>query len=292
LYWGVGNPAPDFDASVRPGDNLYSNSMLAIDARTGKLAWHFQFTPGDDHDFDSGQTPLLVDVDEGGATRKLLVEANRNGFFYVLDRANGHFIRGAEFAKQTWAAGLSPSGRPILREGTHPTPDGVLVYPSVGGAVNWWPNSYSPFTGLYYVLANERGSVYFSEAGSRPSAGKLFVGGGATQLSAELGYTAVRAIDPKTAAMRWEHRNRTYNDLPRGGLLSTAGGLVLGSDTSTLFALDATTGALLWSFDTGGQISAAPISFRADGRQVLAVAAGQLLIAFELPRSEDGGRRP
>jgi alcohol dehydrogenase (cytochrome c) len=287
LYWGVGNPTPDFTTAGRPGDNLFSESVLALDAATGKLVWHFQFTPGDDHDFDAVHTPVLVDAVTNGVARKLLMVANRNGFFYVLDRQTGAFIRAAPFARQTWATGLTAEGRPIKSPAAQLTAEGVYLYPSMGGATNWWPAAYSPLTALYYVLTLERGGMYFSSTSpSAPSKGKLFVGGSGAYVEGDPRHTTIRSIDPQTATVRWEHVNRTYNDQPRGGLLSTAGGLVFGSDTSTFVALDAGSGAELWSFDTGGQICAAPISYRADDQQIVAVAAGQVLIAFQVPKNK------
>ena len=282
LYWSTGNAAPDYNAALRPGDNLYSDSMLALDAASGRLLWHFQFSPGDDHDWDSNQTPALIDV---GQSEKLLAVANRNGFFYVLDRKTGKFIRGAPFAKQTWARALSPSGRPMRLPGTSPTVRGVFLYPGDNGATNWWPAAYSPATGLYYVDVLERGGLYFTTPSPpTPRAGEPFEGSGTGFRGEDARYTAVRAIDIRTAAVRWEHRNSGYSDWPRGGLLATAGGLVFGSDTSRIFALDATTGAVLWSFDTGGQICAPPISYRVADRQYIAVAAGDVMLAFALPR--------
>src|SRR5262249_32903237 len=155
----VGNAAPDYNPRMRPGDNLYSNSVVALEAATGKLKWHFQFTPNDDHDWDSTQTPALIDLKDG---QKLLAVANRNGFFYVLDRQTGHFVRGAPFARQTWASGLSETGRPLRLPNSDPTPQGVYLYPSVSGATNWWPSAYSPVAQLYYVNVLESGGLYFA----------------------------------------------------------------------------------------------------------------------------------
>jgi alcohol dehydrogenase (cytochrome c) len=284
LYWGTGNPAPDYNAANRAGDNLYSCSLLALNAATGRLVWHFQFTPADDHDWDSIQTPALFDATEGGVAKKELAVANRNGFFYVLERDTGKFVRGGAYAKQTWASGLDANGRPIRLPGSSPTPGGTYLYPSTTGAANWWFQSYSPVTGLQYVDVLERGGIYFSSE-SPPSAesGKLYVGSAGRYVDGDFQYAVVRAIDPATAKVRWEHRINGNSDLPRGGLLSTAGNLVFGSDYSKLMALDATSGEQLWAFDTGGQISAAPVSYRVGERQYITVAAGQVLISFALP---------
>jgi alcohol dehydrogenase (cytochrome c) len=282
LYWGVGTAAPDFNNSVRPGDDLYSSCMLALNATTGKLVWYFQFLPGDDHDWDSIQTPSLIDVEQNGVVQKWLAVANRGGFFYVLDRQTGRFIRGAPFAKQTWALGLSPSGRPIRAPNSSATAQGTYLYPSMNGATNWWPSAYSPLTRLYYVSVEEGGGVYFQAPASSISRGQPYLGGTAT-FGNDSFADLVRAIDPMTAQVRWERRNATVTSAPRGGLLATAGGLLFGSDGARLYALDAATGRELWSFTTGGHISAAPITFRHDDRQFIAVVAGQDLITFALP---------
>lgn len=280
VYWGIGTAAPDFNAAARPGNNLYSSSIVALDAATGKLAWYFQFLPGDDHDWDSTQTPTLIDVDENGTTRKLLTVANRGGFFYVLDRITGRFVRGAAFIKQTWALGLSPTGQPVRAPNSSPSPQGTFIVPSVNGAVNWWPASYSPLTGLHYVNVEVGGGLFFVNETPRSKPGRAFVAGATT--FGDSFVDVVKAIDPVTAAVRWEHRNSTVTSAPRGGLLSTAGGVVFGSDGSVLYALDAAEGRMLWSFDTGGHISAPPITYRIGNDQVIAVMADQDLFAFGL----------
>lgn len=281
LYWGVATAAPDFNASLRRGDNLYANCLLALNPTTGKLAWYFQFMPGEDHDWDSTQTPSLIDVEEGGHTERLLAVANRGGFFYVLDRQTGRFIRGAPFAKQTWATGLSPSGQPIRAPGSTPSAQGTYIYPSANGATNWWPSAYSPITRLYYVNVEEAGALFISkdESGSKP--GHMYLGGTASYN--DPARDLVRAIDPLTAQVRWERENSTVTSAPRGGMLATAGSLLFGSDGNRLYALDAATGKELWSFNTGAHISAPPMTFRAGGKQVVAVVAGHDLISFGLP---------
>ncbi|HVO48523.1 MAG TPA: PQQ-dependent dehydrogenase, methanol/ethanol family [Steroidobacteraceae bacterium] len=284
IYWGVGNAAPDYNPALRPGDNLYSNCVLAIDASTGKLAWHFQFSPSDAHDWDSTQTPALIDVTQDGTTSKWLAVANRNGFFYVLDRTNGHFVRGAPFARQTWASGLSATGRPIRMPNSDPTPQGVYLYPSVSGATNWWPSAYSPATQLYYANVVERGGLFFTlSPAPRVKPGQMYTGGTTRNIEGEPSEQFVRAIDPLTAKVRWERHNTSESEEPRGGLLATAGGLLVGSDGPKLYALDAATGAQLWSFDAGGHISAPPVTYRAGEEQIIAVIAGQDLLTFRLP---------
>jgi alcohol dehydrogenase (cytochrome c) len=281
LYWGVATAAPDFNAALHPGDNLYANCLLALNAATGKLAWYFQFLPGDDHDWDSTQTPSLIDLEENGRTEQLLAVANRGGFFYVLDRRTGRFIRGAPFAKQTWALGLSANGRPIRAPNSTPSAQGAYIYPSGNGATNWWPSAYSPSSHLYYVNVEESAATYFTkeESGSKP--GHMYIGG--TYTFTDPAADTVRAIDPSSATVRWEHKNSTVTSAPRGGLLATAGGLLFGSDGSTLYALDASTGQQLWSFNAGAHISAPPMTFRIGGREIVAVVAGHDLIAFGLP---------
>ena len=176
IYWGVGNPGPDWNGAAREGDNLYSDSVIAIDADSGEIKWHFQFTPHDIHDWDACQVPVLVDMVIGGRERKLMLFANRNGFFYVLDRETGRFVQGREYAMQTWAQGLDDSGRPIRVPDMEPTPEGRLVFPDVNGASNWWSPSFSPATELFYTMAYDGGAMYYS-AESEYVPGQLFVGG-------------------------------------------------------------------------------------------------------------------
>ena len=280
LYWGVGAAAPDFAASLRPGDNLYSNSLIALNAATGKLIWYFQFLPADDHDWDSIQTPSLIDVRDNGGDEKLLGVANRGGFFYLLDRRTGRFIHGAPFVQQTWAVGLSSSGRPIRAANSSPSVHGTLLRPSWYGATNWWPSAFSPQTGLYYVDAEEGAGLFLLNSLVKPKPGLRYTGGEGSLSDFS---SWVKAIDPLTGAVRWERRNSTTSFAPRGGLLATAGGLLFGSDGTRLYALDAASGRELWSFNTGGHISAAPMSFELSGRQFIAVVAGQDVVTFALP---------
>jgi alcohol dehydrogenase (cytochrome c) len=288
IYWGTGNPSPDLNAASRPGDNLYSNCVVALDAATGKLAWYFQFTPGDDHDWDSVQTPILIDANESGMLRKLLVVANRNGFFYVLDRQSGQFVRGAPYVKQTWAIGLRPEGRPIRSPDASPSLSGTRLFPGMSGATNTSKSAYSPLTRLYYAPVLERSGVFFqSEDSPEPRLDQQFLGSTVEPVRDVPHYTAVRAIDPATAKVRWEYRRpqRYVFSGGMGGLLVTAGGLVFTSDQSRLYALDAETGAELLSFETGGEINSAPMTYRASGRQYLAIAAGNVLVTFSVPNS-------
>ena len=280
LYWGTGNPAPDWNGDTRPGDNLYSCSVVALDASSGKMKWHFQFTPHDLHDWDACQTPILLDANFKGTPRKLIVTANRNAFYYVLDRATGEFLLGTAYSKQTWASGLDGEGRPILLPGKEPSVEGTLVYPSLQGATNWFSPSYSPRTKLVYVAIRQMGSYYFKgEVEYVP--GKPFLGGGEQALGGDQSSGVIRALDVTTGERRWEFQ---LHSPPWAGVLSTAGGLVFGgSNEGNFFALDDRTGKALWQFQTGGAIRANPISFSVDDRQLVAIAAGNAMIVFGLP---------
>jgi alcohol dehydrogenase (cytochrome c) len=285
IYWGVGNPVPNHSRGPRSGDNLYSNSVVALDADTGKLSWHFQFTPGDDHDWDSTQTPVLADLEVDGKLRQLLLFANRNAFYYVLDRTNGQFLRAMPFARQTWAKEILPSGKPVRAPGAEATPQGSLVYPSAMGATNWWPPSHSPTSGLFYIPLLDGPGIYFTGDAVVPDKGTLYPAGYTQYVPNQTFHTAVRAVDPVTGESKWEYRFPPRDRVPAaGGLLSSAGGLVFGSDRRMFFALDSDTGKMLWSLETGGSIAAAPISFARDGRQYILISAGRTLLAFALPQ--------
>ena len=278
-YWGTGNPGPDWNGDDRAGDNLYSDSMLALDVDTGKLKWYFQYTPHDVHDWDSVQVPMLADMMFRGRQRKLLLHPNRNGFFYALDRTSGEFLLAKNYVKQTWAKEIDAKGRPVRVPNTSPTLEGVNVWPGVNGGINWFSASYSPLTGLVYVPAREEGNVYFTaEAVYKP--GNSFTGGGGRPIPGERHYGAIRALAPETGEMRWEHRVHSPH---WAGVMATAGNLVFGgSDQGNFFALDARSGKHLWYFPAGGSIYANPISFLAGGKQHVAVAAGDIVMAFAL----------
>jgi alcohol dehydrogenase (cytochrome c) len=280
LYWGTGNPGPDYNGDDRPGDNLYSDSVIALDPDTGKLRWHFQFTPHDLHDWDSNQVPVLIDATIDGKPRKLLVQANRNAFFYVLDRTTGEFLRGAEFSKQTWAKGLDPRGRPIVLPNTAPTPEGVLVYPGLDGAVNWPSPSYNPSLGLFYVQTNEDKGQVFYKMKANYEAGDNFEGGGTRNVLGEEPHGAVKAIEATTGKVRWKFWQSTSSNC---AVLTTATGLLFsGTRDGYFYALDAASGAPLWRLQTGGAINGGPVTFLVDGKQHVAVAAGQGLFVFGL----------
>jgi alcohol dehydrogenase (cytochrome c) len=282
IYWPTGNPWPDFYGKGRPGDNLYSCSVVALDAGTGKLQWHFQFTPHDTHDWDAQSIPVLVDLDFAGRRRKLLLHANRNGFFYVLDRTTGEFLRAKPFVdKLTWASGVDAKGRPIEVPGMEPAPNGTRVCPSVRGASNWMAPSYNPDTGLFYVPTLEQCDIYNSSAKApQPMAG--FAGGGGEQIPSDPGKFYLRAIDPKTLGRRWEYP-MTGPATMWAGTLSTAGGLVFfGDDDGHLVALDARTGKHLWHYYMGQMLTASPITYTIDGKQYVTIAAATDVFTFGL----------
>lgn len=287
IYWGVGNPTPEYMGSYREGDNLYSESVVALDAASGKLRWHFQFTPHDVHGWDSCQIPILIDRPSATGTSKLLAFPNRNGFYYALDAASGRFLAGRAFATQSWAEGLDTNGRPISKGNSAPSEQGTLVWPGSTGATNWWPSAFSPQTSLLYVPVLERSSIFFTGNEHEPTEGQTFGGSAVQQLTGRPFHTAIRALHPDTGELAWEHRwgDRASNDIPRiGGLLATAGGLVFAPDESRINAMDARTGEVLWSFDVGANINTAPSTYSAGGEQFLVVAAGKILMAFALPR--------
>jgi alcohol dehydrogenase (cytochrome c) len=282
VYWGVGNPGPVWNGADRRGDNLYSDSVLALDAERGVLQWSFQFTPHDDHDWDATQVPVLVDRPVNGRLRRLLYVANRNGFFYVLDREQGGFLLAHPFAHQTWAERIDEHGRPVLRPGITPTPEGVVVAPPSSGATNWWSPTYSPQTGWFYVTAYDGAGTYYAGTGdSAFSRGTMYLGSGAADTDpAGDGVSAVRAIDPTTGTRVWEF---PLHPRSTSGLLATAGGLIIGGSVDGyLFALDARTGADLWHRSVGGAVVAAPIAYAVNGVEYLAVAAGDTMVALAL----------
>jgi len=281
LYWPTGNPCPDYDGADRQGDNLYSDSILALDPATGRLKWHFQYTPHDLWDWDAQQPPVLIDTTWDGRPRQLLLHANRNGFFYVLDRTSGALLLAKPFVKKlTWARGIGADGRPLLNPDQAPTADGRTVCPAVEGATNWFSTSFSPSTSLYYVQALEKCTVY-ARTPETWRAGQSFYGG-STRQDGETGQKVLRAIDVKTGAIAWE-LPQTGRGSSWGGTLATAGGLVfLGEDSGALMAVDAATGAPLWQFQTNVQWKASPMTYVFDGRQHVAVAAGPNIMAFRL----------
>ena len=278
LYWGTGNPGPDWNGDVRKGDNLYSDCLIALDADTGQKKWHFQYTPHDEHDWDSTQTPMLVDAMVKGQQRKMVVLANRNGFYYSLDRATGKFIAGQPYVKQTWASGLDEAGRPMRLPNTSPSVEGTLVWPSLGGGSNWYSSTYSPQTNLYYVNVKEMAGIYH-KGDAEYKAGALFNGGGQREYKGEEPFGAVRALEVGTGALKWEYKLHSPS---HAGLMSTAGGLVFGSNGGNFFALDAKEGKMLWNFQAGGGIIANPMTYMSEGKQYVVIPGGHALFVFTL----------
>lgn len=277
IYWGTGNPNPDYNGDRRLGDNLYSNSLVALDLDTGTLRWYFQFTPHDVHDWDATQIPVLVDRD-GLPGGRLLLTANKNGFYYVLDRVSGRFLHAREFARQTWALGIDSTGRPLVRPESAPSAAGTPVFPSSRGATNWWSPSYSPRTRWFYVPSYEREDLFFK--GELPP-----VGSGSRPVPPGRARVIIRALDPLTGERRWEHE--TYSGTGTGlelvgGLLSTGGDLLFGAGGNLVLALDASSGRRLWSFSAGAGIHAAAVSYLVRGRQRISIAAGNALLTFGL----------
>ena len=282
LYWAMGNPGPDMIGDERLGDNLYSDSVVALDVKTGQRKWHFQFTPHDVHDYDAQQPLVLVDAQWKGQPRKLLLQANRNGYFYVLDRVTGEYLQGTPYVKQiTWASGLDAKGRPIVVPNMEPTREGKRVCPSLEGASNWYSASFSPRTGFYYAQTNDRCGI-FTRVDQTFEAGKGFMGG-TFGPAPEPAQRVLRAIDPQTGKVAWELPQFGNVD-SWGGVLATAGDVVIfGDDSGALAAADARTGKALWSFQTSQVWKSSPMTYVFDNRQYIAVASGPSILAFGLP---------
>jgi len=280
LYWGTGNPAPDWNGDMRMGDNLYSCSILAINPEDGSLTWHFQFTPHDTHDWDANQIPVLVDAEYEGRERKLLLTANRNAFYYILDRETGEYLQATPYVKQTWAERIDEKGRPVLLPNIEPTEEGNLVYPSLQGATNWFSPSYSPRNGYFFVAVREMGAYYFkTDVDYEP--GQYFLGGGEQALDGDDAKGYVKALDALTGEEKWAF---DLHSPPWSGLMSTAGGLVFGStNEGNFFALDDDTGESLWDIQLGGAVRTNPVSYAVNGKQNIAISAGNALFVFELP---------
>jgi alcohol dehydrogenase (cytochrome c) len=283
IYWPTGNPCPDYNGTERKGDNLYSNSILALDPDTGRLRWYFQFTPHDVHDWDATETPVLVDAVFRGQPRKLLLHGDRNGFFYVLDRLTGEFLLAEPFIKTlTWATGIDPKGRPILAPKQEPTVEGTRTCPAVTGATNWPSPSYNPDTGLFYLMAAESCSV-FTKNDVWFTQGQAFYGGGTRRSPGDENTKFVRAIDIQTGKVAWEIPGLS-GGIIASGLMTTAGGLLFFGDAAggAFVAADAKTGRLLWHFDTSLGWKAGPMSYSIDGRQLIGVVAGSTVMVFGL----------
>ena len=284
-FWGIGNPAPDSNGSVRLGDNLYTDSVVALDADSGKLKWYYQFTPHDEMDYDSTQVPVLADIEFKGRMRKVMLWANRNGLMYVLDRTTGEFLLGKPFVKVNWMDGFDEKGRPHRVPGKLPAAsggDGTAIYPHGLGATNWYPPSFSPKTGLFYIPAWENSHQFGPAAAGRGANGTGMADPALAPnvKTEEEGFGVVRAFDPKTGDQKWEFK---MNDITWAGVLSTAGDVVFsGGREGYFYALDARTGALLWKLPLGGQVNSGPMSYSVNNRQYVAVAAGTALFSFAL----------
>jgi alcohol dehydrogenase (cytochrome c) len=308
VFWGTSNPWPDYNRDERgTGDNLYSCSVIALDADTGKLRWHFQFTPSDTHDWDSTQVPVLINAELRGRPRKLMAWANRNGFFYLLDRVNGEFQFAKPFVRQTWNRGFDDKGRPDIIPGNDPTPEGNdKIQPGVDGGANWMAHSYSPITKLMYVFARDERRMFTKNAirhgneeetapgpgavrsslnsnGIFGNGGNLPGGGGRgrpARFAPEESWGKVIAIDPLTGVIKWEHKVLTP---PWGGVTSTAGNLVFGgTQEGVIFALDARTGERLWYFAGNDRVYASPVTYLANGKQYMSLAVGDVIATFGL----------
>jgi alcohol dehydrogenase (cytochrome c) len=282
LYWTTSNPSPDFDGSVRPGDNLYTDCVLALDVETGKLKWHFQFTPHDLFDYDATETPILIDAVYQGEPRKLLVQANRNGFIYVLDRTNGKFLSAMPFVKKlTWAKEVDAHGRPIV-SGLKPKPEGTRICPGYGGATNWFAPSYNESTHLVYFLALEECQMFFSRP-QKFEEGKTFYSTGVKRIPGEASQKILLAYDLDKRSFAWSYP-QVGRARSSGGTMTTATGLVFfGDDAQSFEAVDARTGKPLWHFNTGQDFGASPMSYAVLDKQYVAVAAGSDIFAFALP---------
>jgi alcohol dehydrogenase (cytochrome c) len=282
IFWPTGNPSPSNRGEGRAGDNLYSNSLLALNADTGKLNWYFQFTKHDEHDWDATQVPVMIDLktaDTGG--KKLIAQADRNGFFYVIDRTNGKLISATAYGKQTWSDSKDAEGRPVANANSSPTLEGHTVCPGALGTTNWYPPTYDPQTGLFYVTARDQCDI-FSTAPQPYEAGHAFYGSAyfpSEEAEPYLGF--LKAIDPATGEVKqkFQHTSPTWS-----GVLSTAGGLVFSGDAEGNFiAFDASTLKPLWHFQMGGAVYAAPMAFAVNGKEYVAIAAGSAIYAFGLP---------
>ncbi len=280
VYWGTGNPGPDYGSEMRLGDNLYADSVLALDGDTGEMRWYFQFTPHDVHDWDAIQIPVLADVEMPDGPRRAMLWANRNGFYYTLDRETGEFLLGKPFALQTWAEGLDENGRPIRVPGMFPSPEGTVVAPTAGGATNWWSPAFNPRTGLLYVNSFDGEGEFFLRDEEYVE-GERYTGGGVQSPQPMDNYrSAIRAIDPATGDIRWEFEMKPR---ARSGVLATAGGLVFSATVDGyFFALDAESGEELWHIPLGGPVNANPMTYAVDGQQYVTMAVGNTVYSFGL----------
>ena len=285
VYWTTGNPWPPLNAGTRSGDNLYSNSLLALDAKSGKLLWHYQFTPADSHDWDAAQQPILADITWKGKNTPVVLQANRNAFYYAIDRRTGEFLYAKPFVKQTWASGFDAKGRPARRPEAEPSKAGTLVWPWMHGGTNWWAPSYDAKRRLHFVPTVDAATLYF-KGDDAYRKGEMVLGGTTRLASNQPAVMSIKAIDPGTGTVRWESRldEGDFHQFARiAGLLSTDGGVLFGGYEGRLVALDSDSGKMLWSFRHGGLVNAAPVTYAIDGVQYVAFVAGNALVSFALP---------
>jgi alcohol dehydrogenase (cytochrome c) len=288
LYWSTGNPWPPFDNNLRPGDNLYSNSIVALNPHTGKLLWHFQLTPADTHDWDATQQVILADITWKGEKVPAAIMASRNAFYYALDRRNGKFLYGKPFVKQTWAKGLDEKGRPIRNPEADPTPQGTMVYPWLHGGTNWWPPSYDPKRKLHFVPTVDAATIYF-RLQEKLVPGTMTMGGTTVLATNRPAVMEVKALDPDTGESKWATRLDEGDFVQYArvtGLLSTDGDIVFAGLMDRLSILDSDTGAVLWKFRPGALVNAGPAAYSINGVQYFAIIAGNVLYAFSLPESQ------
>ncbi len=279
IYWGTGNPGPDMNGDVRPGDNLYTCSLVALDADTGKLKWHFQFTPHDVHDWDAIGDPVLVDLKIDGAMRKAVVQANRNGHYYALDRTNGKLLFVKPYTTVSWTKDFDANGRPIPLPGQEPSEQGTLACPGLGGGHNWNATTYSPRTGLHY-FSSEDGCHMFYRTEQQFVEGQWYQLSTVDWVKGEANKKSIVAVDTSTGQIEWR---RELQATPSGGMLSTASDLVFyGDSAGNLVALDARTGDPRWHFQTGSPITAPPVTYEFEGKQYVSVASGNLVLTFAL----------
>ncbi len=304
-YWGTGNAGPDYNPTQRPGDNLYTASVVALDTDTGKLRWHYQFTPGDRYDYDAVQVPVLADIQFQGKPVKAMLWANRNGNFYVLDRTTGKFLLGKPFVKVNWMSGFDANGRPIQT----PQPQGLPTYPGLQGGTNWYSPSFSPRTGLMYFSIWEEQGILFTQIPVVYKEGTGFGGGGfgpfvpsvddpkkgipnaagvpnlrrgpINDWTEAAGHGAMVALDPATGEAKWKFKMTDVTDV---GAVTTASDLLFtGGREGYMQVLNARTGELLWKRNLGAQMLNSPMTFEAGGKQYVAVMAGLSLFVFGLP---------
>jgi alcohol dehydrogenase (cytochrome c) len=283
--WGTGNAGPDYNGDNRLGDNLYTSSVIALDADTGKLKWHYQFSPHDEFDWDATQVPVLADITIQGRPRKTMMWANRNGVFYVLDRTNGQFLSGKSFVKTNWYTGFDEKGRPMRAPGVLPTLEGTLVYPGNQGGTNWYNPSFSPVTGLFYIPAWENGSSIYrkNEAPPEFEDGKSFTGGGPGRGTAGTDevFSSIVAMDPNTGNRKWTFRLGAPST--EGGVLTTASNMLFaGGRDGQFVALNAADGKLLWETNLGPSVSAGPMTYMVNGKQYVSIQCGNALYTFSL----------